>query len=214
VTSAGRTTVFLAEDHPLYLAGLADTIRRRPELELVGTSEDGREALAGIVRLQPEVAVLDVRMPGLDGPAVMNAIQRENLPTAVLFLSAHVESGLVYDALASGASGYLSKLTEGGRVCEAIEALGRGETVLPPEIQPGLLDEMRRRRIGDRPLLTSREREVLRLLADGLTVPRIAEELHLGQATIRTHLQNLYEKLEVSTQAAAVAAAMRLGLLE
>ncbi len=211
---ARRTTVYLAEDHPLYLAGLTEEIRRRPELELVGASAGGREALAGILELRPEVAVLDVRMPGLDGPAVLNAIRRESLPTAVLFLSAHVESTVVYDALAAGASGYLSKLTEGPRVCEAIAAVARGETVLPPEIQPALVEEIRRRRIGERPLLTTREHEVLRLLADGFTVPRMAETLHLGAATIRTHLQNLYEKLQVSTQAAAVAAAMRLGLLE
>ena len=209
-----RVSVYVAEDHPIYLEGLIRSIRSRPELELIGYSDNGREALEAVVAQKPEVAVLDVRMPELDGTAIMNAIQRDTLPTAVLFLSAHVESSIVYEALSSGASGYLSKLTDGDRVCEAIEAVARGETVLPTEIQPALLEEIRRRRVGDRPLLTSREQQVLWFLGQGLTVPQMTEELHLGAATIRTHLQRLYEKLGVSTQAGAVAGAMRLGLLE
>jgi two-component system nitrate/nitrite response regulator NarL len=209
-----RVTVYVADDHPLFLDGLAKAIRARPELELVGSSDDGRVALSDIVDLAPAVAVLDLRMPTLDGLRVLNALRRDGLPTAALILSAHVESTVVYEALAAGARGYLSKLTSEQAVCEAIAAVARGETVLPPEVQPALLDEIRRRGTPDRPLLTDREHEVLRLLADGSAVPRIADQLHLSPATVRTHLQNLYEKLGVSSQAAAVASAMRLGLLE
>jgi two-component system nitrate/nitrite response regulator NarL len=209
-----RVTVYVADDHPLFLDGLSKAIRARPELELVGASDAGRLALSEIAELAPAVAVLDLRMPTLDGLRVLNALRRDGLPTAALILSAHVESSLVYEAIAAGARGYLSKLTSEQEVCEAISAVARGETVLPPEVQPALLDEIRRRGTPDRPLLSERELEVLRLLADGLAVPRIAEELHLSPATVRTHLQNLYEKLGVSSQAAAVASAMRLGLLE
>jgi len=209
-----RVTVYVADDHPLFLDGLTKAIRARPELELVGASDDGRVALGDIVELAPAVAVLDLRMPTLDGLRVLNALRRDGLPTAALILSAHVESTLVYEALAAGARGYLSKLTSEQAVCEAIGAVARGETVLPPEVQPALLDEIRRRGTPDRPLLSDREHEVLRLLADGSAVPRIADQLHLSPATVRTHLQNLYEKLGVSSQAAAVASAMRLGLLE
>ncbi len=209
-----RVTVYVADDHPLFLDGLAKAIRARPELELVGASDDGRVALSDIAELAPAVAVLDLRMPTLDGLRVLNALRRDGLPTAALILSAHVESTLVYEALAAGARGYLSKLTSEQAVCEAIGAVARGETVLPPEVQPALLDEIRRRGTPDRPLLSEREHEVLCLLADGSAVPRIAEQLHLSPATVRTHLQNLYEKLGVSSQAAAVASAMRLGLLE
>jgi two-component system nitrate/nitrite response regulator NarL len=210
----GRVTVFVADDHPLFLDGLTKAIRRRPELELVGSTDDGRAALREITEIAPDVAVLDLRMPGLDGLRILNAMRRDRLATAALVLSAHIESGLVYEALASGARGYLSKLTSEQAVCEAIGAVARGETVLPPEVQPALLDEIRRRGTPDRPLLSDREREVLRLLADGSAVPQIAGQLHLSPATVRTHLQNLYEKLGVSSQPAAVASAMRQGLLE
>lgn len=209
-----RITVYVADDHPLFLAGVVRAIKERPDLELVGCSVDGRQALEGITALKPAVAVLDLRMPGLDGMAVLNAIIRDELPTRVLVLSAHVESTLVFDSLAAGASGFKSKMAGDQAVCEAIVAIARGEPVLPQELQPGLLDEIRHRRVRDRVRLTSRELEILRLLAEGLAAPRIAEELHLSPATVRSHLQNLYEKLEVSTQAAAVAAAMRQGLLE
>ena len=209
-----RVSVYVADDHPLFLTGLTTAVRERPELELVGSSDDGRVALDEITALKPAVAVLDLRMPTLDGLRVMNALRRDGSTTAALILSAHVESSLVYEALAGGARGYLSKLAGEQAVCEAIVAVARGDTVLPPEIQPHLLEEIRRRGTPDRPLLSDREREVLRLLADGSAVPVIAEQLHLSPATVRTHLQNLYEKLGVSSQAAAVASAMRLGLLE
>jgi two-component system nitrate/nitrite response regulator NarL len=132
----------------------------------------------------------------------------------VLILSAHDESHLVYEAHAAGASGFLSTLTPEATVCDGIAAVARGESVLPQELQPGLLAEIRGRHEADRPRLTDREQEILRLLADGLSAPRIAEALHLSPATVRTYLQGLYEKLGVSTQAAAVAVAMRQGLLE
>jgi len=157
-----RVTVYVADDHPLFLDGLTKAIRARPELELVGSSDDGRVALSDIVDLAPAVAVLDLRMPTLDGLRVLNALRRDGLPTAPLILSAHVESTLVYEALAAGARGYLSKLTSEQAVCEAIGAVARGETVLPPEVQPALLEEIRRRGTPDRPLLSDREHEPVR----------------------------------------------------
>ena len=210
----GRVTVYVADDHPIFLAGIARAIKARPELELVGTAQEGRQALAEIIASRPEIAVLDMRIPGLSGMELVQAITRDGLLTQVLFLSAEVASAVVYDAVAAGARGYLSKLSSEREVCEAIAAVARGEIVLPPELQPGLVEEIRRRSGPGRPVLTGREREVLRLVADGLAVPAISERLHLSQATVRTHVQHLFEKLGVSSQAAAVAQAMRLRLLE
>jgi two-component system nitrate/nitrite response regulator NarL len=209
-----RVSVWLAEDHPLFLNGLTLAVKARPDLEFAGSSTDGREALARVREARPDVLVLALRLPELDGAAVLNAISREELPTKVLVLSAHVESHLVYDALAAGASGFLSKLTPEQVVCDGIAAVARGESVLPQELQPGLLAEIRGRREADRPRLSEREQEILRLLAEGLSAPHNAQTLHLSPATVRTYLQSLYEKLDVSTQAAAVAVAMRQGLLE
>ncbi len=209
-----RVRVFVADDHPMYREGLVRAIRDRPELDLVGTSGDGRAALPAIRQLSPDVAVLDVRMPGLSGPDILNAIVREHLPTRVVFLSAHVDSELVYRSIAMGASAYLSKEADRSVIFDAVAAVARGQTVLAPEVQGGLAAQIQLREAVSRPVLSPREQEILRLIADGGSAPEIARRLHLSPSTVKTHLQSLYEKLGVSDRAAAVAAAMRAGLLE
>jgi two-component system, NarL family, nitrate/nitrite response regulator NarL len=186
----------------------------RPQLELVGSAGNGREALDAIRELRPDVALLDVKMPELDGMAVVRAVSREELPTRVVFLSAYVDSAVAYRALAEGAVGFLSKEASSEAVCDAIAAAGRGETVLSPEVQSGIADEIRLRSAPERLSLSARESEVLALIAQGLSAPDIGKRLHLSPATVKGHLQSLYEKLGVSERAAAVAEAMRRGLLE
>ena len=212
--SGERVRVLVADDHPLFREALADTIDQRPELELVAKVASGREALAAIQGTRPEVAVLDMKMPELDGMDVVDAVTRDELPTRVLLLSAFLDSSLAYRALGAGAAGYLSKDSTGERICQAILAVAHGETVLDPEIQAGVAREIRMRAEDERPALTAREREILRLTADGRSAPQIAEQLYLSPTTVRTHLQHLYEKLGVSDRAAAVAEAMRQRLLE
>jgi two-component system nitrate/nitrite response regulator NarL len=212
--SGTRVRVLVADDHPLFREALADTIDQRPELELVAKVASGREALAEIQGTPPDVAVLDMKMPELDGMDVVDAVTRDELPTRVLLLSAFLDSSLGYRALGAGAAGYLSKDSTGERICDAILAVAHGETVLDPEIQAGVAREIRMRAEDERPALTAREREILRLTADGFSAPQIAEQLYLSPTTVRTHLQHLYEKLGVSDRAAAVAEAMRQRLLE
>jgi two-component system nitrate/nitrite response regulator NarL len=212
--SEARVRVLVADDHPLFREALADTIDQRPELELVARVASGREALAAIQGTQPEVAVVDMKMPELDGMDVVDAVTRDELPTRVLLLSAFLDSSLGYRALGAGAAGYLSKDSTGERICEVILAVAHGETVLDPEVQAGVAREIRMRAEDERPALTPREREILRLTADGCSAPQIAERLYLSPTTVRTHLQHLYEKLGVSDRAAAVAEAMRQRLLE
>jgi two-component system nitrate/nitrite response regulator NarL len=116
--------------------------------------------------------------------------------------------------MAKGALGYLSKLAAPEKIFDAIAAVHRGETVLSPEFQAGLVDELQRRETDTRPLLTTREKEILALTADGHSAPEIGRHLHLSTATIKSHLHSLYEKLGVSDRASAVAVAMRKGLLD
>lgn len=190
-------------------------MKARAELELVGEAADGREGLEMIRKLNPQVAVLDIAMPGLDGMRVLKALQHETSPPAVLFLSASTAPELAYEALASGAGGFLLKGAGGNEVCDAIVAVARGETVLAPEIQTGLAAGIRERAAGeDGPKLTEREHEVLAGIAEGLSAREIGDRLHLSAATIRTHTSTLYDKLGVSERAAAVAEGMRRGLLE
>jgi two-component system, NarL family, nitrate/nitrite response regulator NarL len=209
-----RVRVLLADDHPIYREGLARVIKLRPELELVGEASDGAQALEMTEAIRPDVAVLDVAMPHLDGLAVLNAIERDHLQTRVLFLSALVDSEVVYKAIATGAGGYLSKEADRDAICDALVSIAHGRTVIGSEIQGVLAGHIRRHGERERPQLTAREREVLQLMAEGRSAPEMAEQLFLSPATVRTHIQTLYEKLEVSDRAAAVATAMRIGLLE
>ncbi|HEY0630549.1 MAG TPA: response regulator transcription factor [Thermoleophilaceae bacterium] len=211
---AGRVRVFVADDHPLVREGLLRAVADQPHLDLVGSAGDGRAALDGIRELRPDVALLDVKMPELDGLAVVRAVTREELPTRVVFLSAYVDSAVAYRAVAEGAAGFLSKEASSQSVCEAIVAASRGETVMSPEVQSGIAEEIRLRSAPERLSLSARENEVLALIAEGLSAPDIGKRLHLSPATIKGHLQSLYEKLGVSERAAAVAEAMRRGLLE
>jgi len=210
-----RVRVLVADDHPLFRDGMARAVRDRPSLELVGEASDGREALELSRELSPDVLLLDARMPELDGLQVLNALRREHSPTRVVIFSAFTDGPLVHQALAGGAAGYLPKNAERDAVCEAIEAVARGEIVLDPSLQGRLLEQVRAQgAAGDRPVLTEREQEVLALIAEGLTAPAVAARLHLAPGTVKTHLGHLYEKLGVSDRAACVAEAMRRGLLE
>jgi len=211
---APRVRVFVADDHPVYREGVARAIKARPEFELIGEAENGRQALETIKSLLPDVAVLDVQMPGLQGSEVLHAIKRDGVPTRVVLLSAHVDSETVYRAVASGAGAYLSKESSRERICDAVAAVARGEVVLSAEVQAGLASEIQIRERDERPALTPREHEILVLTANGQSAPAIGKQLHLSQSTVKTHLKSLYEKLGVSDRAAAVAESMRRGLLE
>ena len=206
--------VIVAEDHPLYRQGLSDAIRARPELALISEAADGRTALTHVQEHEPDVAVLDVKMPQLDGLQVLQALRREGSATRVILLSAFIDGELVHQALAEGAAGFLSKESSGTGVCEAVVIVARGEVVLAPEMQAALAGELRLRAPADGPRLSEREMEILALLAEGLSSPEIARELTVSPTTVKSHLGHLYEKLEVSDRAAAVARAMRSGLLE
>lgn len=209
-----RVSVYVGEDHPIYLEGLLRALRQRPEFDVLGSSTDGREALEEIRRLAPDVAILDENMPGLLGNEVMQAISRDGLATRVVMLSASVDSAVVFRAVATGVSAYLTKDSDRGTICDAVAAVARGQTVLAPQVQAGLAGEVRLREHESRPALSPREHEILERAANGLSAPAIARDLQISTATVKTHLRNIYEKLGVSERAAAVAEAMRRGLLE
>ena len=210
-----RVSVVVADDHPLFREGIERAVRERPDLELVGAAADGREALSQIRELAPQVAVLDLRLHGLDGLQVLNALTRDGIPTRVLFLSATGDAEVVFQAVQAGAAGYFRKEADRDAILNGIAAVAGGRTAIEPELQAGVFDQIRLRGTGEeRPILTAREREVLALLAEGLSGPQIAERLIVALPTVKTHQARLYEKLGVSERAAAVAEAMRRGLLE
>ncbi len=209
-----RVTVVVADDHPLYRDGIVRALSASGQVEILAETEDGRSALAKIRELKPDVALLDYKLPELDGVAIANAVVRDQLRTRILLVSAFTDSGVVYQALETGVAGFVSKEARREQIVDAVLACARGENVVPPDIAAGLVSEIRLRKTDDRPVLTPREQEILRLISDGKSLPEIATELYLGLTTVKTHVQHLYEKLGVSDRAAAVASAMRRGLIE
>ena len=213
-TKERRISVLIADDHPVFRQGLADAIRSRPDLRLAGQADNGRSALAEIQRLEPDVAVIDMKMPHLDGLEVMRAVVEDKLESRILFLSGLLEGAIAYEAVESGARGYISKDSSSKEICDAISAVARGEIVMGVGVQNSIAEEIRLRAPVEKSPLSEREREIVELTADGNSVADIADRLYLSPATVKTHLQRVYQKLGVSDRAAAVAEAMRRGIVE
>ena len=210
----GQLLVSVADGSPLFRIGLVAVLEAEADIDVAGEARDPAAAIAVIEAEGPDVAVVDIDLPEPGGLAVLEAVQRRGAPTRVLLLAAGRESAPLYKAISLGVGGYLAKRSEADRVCAAIRAVAGGETVIDESFQSGLAAEIRLRERGDRPALTEREREVLALTAEGGSVADVAGRLHLSDATIKTHLHHAYEKLDVSDRAAAVARAMRFGLIE
>lgn len=206
--------VVVGDDHPLFREGVVRALVGSGQITVVAEAENGAGALELIREHRPDVALVDYRMPELDGTQVAAAVRRDELPTRVLLLSAHDDAAIVYHALAEGAAGFLSKESTRAELVSAVLDCARGRDVVTASLTAGLAGEIRKRAQPVGPSLSSREREVLRMIAAGQTVPAIAKELFLAPSTVKTHVQRLYEKLGVGDRAAAVAEAMRRGLLE
>ncbi|MFD4369763.1 response regulator [Rhodococcus sp. NPDC058521] len=204
----------VGDDHPLFRDGVVRALTSSGVVDVIGEADDGAAALELIREFRPHVAVVDYRMPHLDGTQVAAAVRDEELPTRVLLLSAHDEAAMVYRALADGAAGFLPKDSTRADIVRAVLDCASGRDVLPSGLAAGLVGEVRRRHQPEGPALSAREREVLGGIARGMSVPAIAAELFLAPSTVKTHVQRLYEKLGVNDRGAAVAEAMRGGLLD
>jgi two-component system, NarL family, nitrate/nitrite response regulator NarL len=207
-------TVVVVDDHPFFRDGVARGLTQSGRIRVVGEAEDGRRALEVIALEQPQVALVDYQMPELDGIAVVRALKRDDSATRVLLLSALTDSAIVFQALEEGASGYLAKDSSRAEIVDAVIRVAKGETVVPPSLTVGLVEQIRLRSQPDALVLSERERQIVQGFSRGLSIPQLAAELFIGASTVKTYTQRLYEKLGVSDRAAAVAEAMRRGLLE
>jgi two-component system, NarL family, nitrate/nitrite response regulator NarL len=208
-----KVRVVVGDDHPLFREGVVRALSSSGSVNVVGEADDGSAALELIREHVPDVALLDFRMPGMDGAQVAAAVRSSELPTRVLLLSAHDESAIVYQALQQGAAGFLLKDSTRTEIVKAVLDCAKGRDVVAPTLVGGLAAEIRHRAAPSAPVLSAREREVLNRIARGQSIPAIAGELYVAPSTVKTHVQRLYEKLGVSDRAAAVAEAMRQGLL-
>lgn len=209
-----KVRVVVGDDHPMFREGVVRALASSGVIDVVAEADNGADALELIKVHQPAVALLDYRMPRLDGAQVAAAVVRDELPTRVLLVSAHDESAIVYTALQQGAAGFLSKESTRSELVSAVLSCAKGHDVIAPGLAAGLAGEIRRRNEPDVPVLSPREREVLNLIAQGRSIPAMAKELYLAPSTVKTHVQRLYEKLGVSDRGAAVAEAMRRRLLD
>jgi two-component system, NarL family, nitrate/nitrite response regulator NarL len=204
-----RVRVLVADDHPAMRRALARLVEEHAALELVGEAADGEQAVQLIDALEPDVALLDVRMPKLDG---LEAIARCRAGVRVLLISGNDDREIAHEAIFRGAAGFLSKDAEEDEICDAIVAVARGDSVLSHALQSSVLDLIRERAGAD-VRLSGRERQLLELAADGLTTGEIADRLCLSPNTVKTYWQRLYEKLGCGDRTSAVAEAIRRGLL-
>jgi DNA-binding NarL/FixJ family response regulator len=211
--------VLICDDQSLVRAGFRLVLEHHDDLEVVGEAADGRQAIHSAERLEPDVVLMDIRMPELDGIAATRAIT-ERLPARVLVLTTYDLDEYVYDALQAGASGFLLKDTPPERLVDGIRAVAAGEALLAPAITRRLIEEFarigRERRAQPAPELaelTPRELEVLRLVARGLSNAEIAEELVLGDTTVKTHVAHVLSKLGLRDRVQAVVLAYESGLV-
>ncbi|MEX7472854.1 response regulator [Mycobacterium adipatum] len=212
--SGQKVRVVVGDDHPMFRDGVVRALTASGSIEVVGEADDGVATLELIRAHSPAVALLDYRMPGMDGSEVAAAVTRDGLATRVLLISAHDESAIVYKALQDGAAGFLSKESTRSELVDAVLGCARGRDVIAPALAASLAGEIRRRNEPGVPTLSAREAEVLAMIARGMSIPAMAKELYLAPSTVKTHVQRLYEKLGVGDRAAAVAEAMRRKLLD
>jgi DNA-binding NarL/FixJ family response regulator len=207
--------VLLADDHPVVRRGLAALLGTLPDFEVVGEAVDGEEAIREAQLTRPDVVLMDVRMPGIDGVAATRRL-RETVPdAAVLVLTMYDDDATVFTAMQAGARGYLLKGAEQDEITDAIRAVVRGQAIFGPGIASRLLDHFANPPAPAEdpfPELTPREREILELLAEGRRTADIAGTLHLSPKTVSNNLTTIFAKLEVADRTAAVIRARERGL--
>ena len=207
-----RITVFLADDHVMVREGLAATMAQDDDIQVVGQCGDGLKVTDEVIRLCPDVVVLDIMMPGLNGLDICRDLTRKTKSVGVLILSMCQDEQFIAKALEYGASGYLLKDSAARQLVEAIRAVARGELFLGPGIPRSILDYMTD--TGDPyETLTTRERQVLQAVAEGKTNRLIAEQLGLAVKTVDTHRMRLMRKLGIHDQANLIKFAVRRGLV-
>jgi two-component system, NarL family, nitrate/nitrite response regulator NarL len=206
--------VVVASGEPLFADAVERVVRQCARFQLVGDASDGRAALARVRSLRPDVAVLGPALGEIDSHRILGLVRTEGIPTRLLFVGDEFDDGATYDLVGEGAAGVLTKAASGEQVREAIIAAASGRDFLSGDTLAAVTREIRIRKRDDRPILSAREREIMQRIANGENAAQIAQALHLGLSTVKTHRAHLFEKLGVSDRAPAVAVAIRRGLIE
>lgn len=210
-------SILLADDHPVILRGLRDLLAAHNDLQVIGQVSDARIVVETAGRLRPDVLVVDLMMPGMSGMEIIRQVTTLYPDTRVVVLTMHADIAYVWEALHNGAIGYVLKCVEGEELVRAVRSANSGKRYVSPPLSERDVEEYAKRakQEGMDPyeMLTSRERQVFRLLAEGRTNSQLAEELHIGIRTVESHRANLIRKLKLRNQAELVRYAIRRGIL-
>lgn len=204
--------VLVVDDHPIVRSGIVALLGAADDIDVVGEAADGLEAVRLAVQLKPEVVLMDLRLPELSGAEATARIMADDGGTRVLVLTTYETDDHILEAIEAGASGYLLKAAPQDEILAGVRSVAAGRTVLAPSIATKLVERMRQTPSAQ-PALSGRELEVLKLVALGRSNPEIGRALFIGEATVKTHLQHVFEKLQVSDRTRAVTRAMELKLL-
>lgn len=202
-----KLRILVADDHPVVREGLAAILNRQPDMEVVAEACDGVEALSEWRRIRPDLCLLDLRMPRLDGVAVVEQIRRDDSGARIVILTTYDGEEGIYQSLRAGAKGYLLKDAPRDALLQCVRRVAAGETCLPVELAAKLAERV------STDALTERELDVLTLLNRGLSNKEIARQLGIGESTVKTHLKGVFGKLNVLSRTEAISVAVRRGLV-
>jgi DNA-binding NarL/FixJ family response regulator len=202
-------TTLIVDDHEVVREGLRLALSRAPHIRVIGEAADGASAVALAERRRPDVVIMDVRMPGMDGLAATKILSEKLPETSVLIFTAYSERSLLSRGLESGAKGYILKEAPHQTLLRAIEKVANGDGYVDPALMPAFLSGKER---DD--MLTAREREILQLLADGMSNADVASKLFISQETVKSHVRHILAKLEADTRTHAVAIALRDAIID
>ncbi len=212
-------TIVLADDHTIVRQGLAKLLEAEPNLQVIGEAEDGREAVSKVAKLNPDIVIMDIAMPLLNGIEATRQIKKAAAQTKVIILSMHSHDRYISELIGLGASGYLLKDSTGGEIVKAVTAAMKGDVYLSPSISRRVVEDyVNLKKTSSREdlytKLSNREREVFQMIAEGHTTKEISDILCVSPSTIKTHRANIMEKLQIDNTSRLIQFAIRLGIVD
>jgi DNA-binding NarL/FixJ family response regulator len=210
-----KIKVLITDDHPVVREGLSAMLSRERDIEVVGEAKDGKEAVTKAGTLRPDIILMDLRMPEMDGVEAMQRIKTDYPDIQFIVLTTYDNDEYIFKGIEAGARAYLLKDAPRDELFRAIRAVSRGESLIEPAVASKVLDRLAElsRQVTTPEVLSEREIEVLALIAHGSSNKIIADALNIGQSTVKTHIQSIFHKLEVNDRTEAVTVAVRKGII-
>lgn len=220
----GKIRVLIVDDHEVVREGLSSVLTTREDIEIVGLARDGREAVEKARQLSPDVVLMDISMPEMNGVEATRRIKKENPQIGIVVLSMYAEEEYIFDLVRAGAAGYLLKDADSSQIANAIRAISRGESMIHPVVVSKILSEFSQlsnhrkvkeeRQAQKKYDLSDREISVLQLVAEGKTNKEIAKDLRISEKTVKNHIRNIFRKLSVTDRTKAALHAVKEGLID